>query len=40
MQNSAQKMKQIDNSLYIREKMLTILAEFFRMKNGAKECIV
>ena len=40
MQNSMQKMKKIGNSLSIREKMLTTLAEILRLKNGAKECIV
>ena len=40
MQNSTNKMKQSEIHFFIREKMLTILAEILRLKNGAKECIV
>ena len=32
--------EELGNALFIREKMLTILAEILRLKNGAKECIV
>ena len=40
MQNSKKKLKKSEIQLFNREKMLTILAEILRLKNGAKECTV
>ena len=35
-----EKMKNIRNSIFNREKMLAILTKKLRLKNGAKECVV